>query len=155
MSFRFFSVLGSIAVMIAAARTAAAQTAASAFVPGSGTKIDYVSDDFEDPTWGYVHKHPKSSREQDERMRHPTGGSTNGRWHEGPERGQPDQIEVIATPAGGLEGSTRALLLRTLHSGIPGMNTRGVEQDDLIAAVPARLRGGVNISEQPSVTIRV
>jgi hypothetical protein len=155
MSVRLLAVLASTGLTILSAQTASAQQAASAFVPGSGTKIDYVSDDFEEPNWGYVHKHPKSSREQDESMRHPTGGSTNGRWHEGPERGQPDQIEVIATPKGGLEGSTRSLLLRTLHSGIPGRNTRDVQQDDLIAAVPGRLRGGVNIAEQPSVTVRV
>jgi hypothetical protein len=148
---------------IATASFAAPQTspiattrpAASAFVPGSGTAIDYVGDDFEDAAWSYVHKHPKSSREQDESVRMPMGGSTNGRWHEGPERGQPDQLEAVPTPAGGIEGSTKSLLMRTLHSGIPGRNTRDVQQDDLIANCTARLRGGVPVGERPSCTVRV
>jgi hypothetical protein len=128
---------------------------ASAFVPGSGTCVDYVSDDFEDANWKFVHNHPKSSREQDERTRGPMGKSANNRWHEGPERGQPDQIEVIPTPPGGLPGSTQALLLRTLRSGIPGYNSRDVQQDDLIANSLERLRGGIPVSERPSVTVRV
>jgi hypothetical protein len=148
-----FAVFGAAA--LAASPQAPVRPASSAFVPGTGTSIDYVGDDFEDSTWQYIHKHPKSSREQDERVRMPTGGSTNGRWYEGPERGQPDQVEIVPTPAGGLEGSARALLMRTLHSGIPGINTRDVQQDDLIANCTARLRGGIPASERPSCTVRV
>ncbi len=134
---------------------APSRPAASAFVPGSGTAIDYVGDDFEDAAWYYVHKHPKSSREQDERTRMPMGASVNGRWHEGPERGQPDHLEVVPTPPGGIEGSVQSLSLRTLHSGIPGVNTRDVQQDDLIANCISRLRGGIPASERPSCTVRV
>jgi hypothetical protein len=156
---RLLSSLGCVAlvagVAVAAPQQSSLQTSPSTFVPGTGTEIEYVSDKFEDSAWQYVHKHPKSSREQDERVRTPTGGSTNGRWHEGPERGQPDQIEVVTTPAGGLPGSKRALLLRTLHSGIPGYNSRDVQQDDLIAACTTRLRGGIPVHERPSVTVRV
>jgi hypothetical protein len=128
---------------------------ASAFVPGTGMCIDYAGDDFEDPDWEFIHRHPKSSREQDERVRGPMGVSKNDRWHEGPERGQPDQIEVVATPALGLDGSTQALLLRTLNSGIPGYRTNDVQQDDLIANCLSRLRGGIPVRERPSCTVRV
>lgn len=149
----------SLATAVAAAppsRTAApVRPAGSAFVPGTGTSIDYVGDDFEQPGWGYEHRHPKSSREQDERVRTPMGASHNDRWHEGPERGQPDHLVVVPTPPGGIEGSAHALSMRTLHSGIPGMNTRDVQQDDLIANCISRLRGGIPVSERPSCTVRV
>ena len=32
-------------------------------VPGVGTKIDYVGDDFEADEWKFIHNMPKSSRE--------------------------------------------------------------------------------------------
>src|SRR4051812_25678760 len=70
------------------------QTSYSTFVPGTGTCIDYVSDDFEEKGWEFSHRPPKSSREQDKQERSPLGRSSNDRWHEGPERGEPDQIEV-------------------------------------------------------------
>jgi hypothetical protein len=133
----------------------ALRSSVSTFVPGSGTCIDYVSDTFEEPEWKFIHQYPKSSREQDENLRGPLGKSTNDRWHEGPERGQPDQIQVIPTPAGGIPGSQHALLLRTLHSGIPGYNSGDVQQDDLIANSLERIRGGIPVSERPSVTVRV
>jgi hypothetical protein len=131
------------------------RTSASTFVPGTGTEIEYVGDDFEDHAWGFEHRHPKSSREQDERVRSPMGESTNDRWHEGPERGQPDQIVTIPTPPFGIVGSQRALLLRTLNSGIPGTRTNDVQQDDLIANVINRLRGDIPVGERPSCTVRV
>ncbi len=129
-------------------------SAARPVVPGTGTKIDYVGDNFEDTEWSFIHNFPKSSREQDERLRSPTGKSTNGRWVEGPERGQPDHMQVIPTPAGGIPGSNYALLVRTLNSGIPGFNSRDTQQDDLVANSLARI-GTVPVSEMPSATIRV
>jgi hypothetical protein len=160
--FRIVTYSGSTAFTLLAAAAAIAapaakqlQTSYSTFVPGTGTCIEYVSDNFEEAGWGFDHRFPKSSREQDQQERGPLGRSTNDRWHEGPERGQPDQIQVVATPAGGLQGSTKALMLRTLHSGIPGFNTRDVQQDDLIANCIARLRGGIPVSERPSCTVRV
>ena len=128
---------------------------AAAFVPGSGTVIDYVGDDFEDAGWRYDHRHPKSSREQDDQVRYPMGKSANDRWHEGPERGQPDHIEIIKLPEPGLEGSEHGLLMRTLNSYIPGRNIREVHQDDLIANCVARLSGGIPVSERPSCVTRV
>jgi hypothetical protein len=127
----------------------------STMIPGTGTCIDYASDDFEEDGWEFIHRHPKSSREQDEATRSPMGYSSNSRWHEGPERGQPDQIEVVTTPPGGLEGSERSLLMRTLNSGIPGYRSNDVQQDDLISNSISRLRGGIPVGERPSVTVRV
>lgn len=131
------------------------RTSPSAFVPGAGTRIDYAGDDFEDHTWEFIHRHPKSSREQDERVRMPMGTSNNDRWHEGPERGQPDQLETIPTPPLGIVGSERALLLRTLNSGIPGVRSGDVQQDDLIANCLNRLHGDIPVGERPSCTVRV
>jgi hypothetical protein len=139
----------------AADRTAAMDRSASAFIPGAGTYIEYASDDFEDESWEFIHRHPKSSREQDEQTRGPMGVSNNDRWHEGPERGQPDQIQLTPTPANGIEGSKHALLLRTLRSGVPGTISNDVQQDDLIANCTDRLRGGISVSERPSCTVRV
>jgi hypothetical protein len=150
-------------VCCAAASLAAAQpsrnnqmrTSASTFVPGTGTEIEYAGDTFEEVNWDFTHNHPKSSREQDERVRTPMGKSGNDRWHEGPERGQPDQLVTIPTPPDGLYGSQKALLMRTLNSGIPGSRTNDVQQDDLIANCLNRLRGDIPVGERPSCTVRV
>lgn len=124
-------------------------------VPGTGQWIDYVGDDFETEDWGFVHNHPKSSRENDEQLRAPTGRSTNGRWFEGPERGQPDHMKVVKAPPGGLPGSEKALLVRTLRSGVPGYVNRKVEQDDLVINVVRRLNGSIPVSEVPNFTVRI
>ncbi len=124
-------------------------------VPGTGTHIDYVGDDFEDTNWSFINNFPKSSREQDQRLRSPTGKSTNNRWKEGPERGQPDQLKVVPTPAGGLLGSRHALLMRTLNSGIPGSRTYTVQQDDLIVNCISRLGMSIPVSDMPNVVARV
>jgi hypothetical protein len=137
----------------ARAGDARAQTARP-IVPGTGVSIDYVNDDFEDPNWKFTHRHPKSSREQDEQLRGPRGTASNGRWTEGPERGQPDQIETIELPEEGLPGSRRGLLLRTLHSGIPGRRTQDVQQDDLIFN-SLELLGPIPAAELPNFTVRV
>lgn len=133
---------------------AAGPTGATPLVPGTGLKIDYVGDDFEDPHWQFVHNHPKSSEKQDHRRRSPGGFSVNRRWCEGMERGQPDDLRVIPAPAGAIPGSNYALQLRTLHSGIPGLNTAKVEQDDLVAEGVNRI-GVIPVGESPSFTVRV
>ena len=99
-------------------------------IPGVGTKIDYVGDDFEADEWKFVHNMPKSSRELNERSYGPMAYSTNRRWAEGPERGQPDVLKVIPTPSNGLPGSTKALQISTLRSGIPGRNTNVAIRED-------------------------
>ena len=86
-------------------------------VPGTGTKLDKVGDDFEDPEWSWVSNAPKSSDEQDHQVRLPGGFSRNGRWAESALRGAPDIAKRVPTPAGGIPGSEGALLMRTLQSG--------------------------------------
>ena len=133
---------------------AVSAVAAPPVVPGTGTHIDFVGDPLEDPNWNFIHNHPKSSREQDERTRGPNGRAANGRWFEGPERGQPDMMKVVPTPPAGLPDSHYALLVRTLHSGIPGRVSYDVQQDDLIVDGVARV-GAIPVREMPSVVARV
>ncbi len=124
-------------------------------VPGTGKKIDYVGDDFEDPNWAFVHNMPKSSKELNERSNGPMAYSVNRRWTEGPERGQPDLLKVIDTPPDGLAGSEKALQISTMRSGIPGINTNDVQQDDLILSVGARIGTTIRASEIPNCVVRV
>jgi len=129
--------------------------AARGLVPGTGTLIDYVGDTFEDTSWSFINNFPKSSREQDERLRSPTGRSTNGRWIEGPERGQPDHMKVVPNPAGALPGSQYGLSFRTLNSGIPGYRSNDVQQDDLISNCISRLGMSIPVRDMPSAVVRV
>ena len=117
-------------------------------VPGTGTL--HNTDKFENEKWGYVFNSPKSSKEEDETIRYPLGGSTNGRWIESPKRGQPDVIKRVATPEGGLEGSEGALLLQTRDTGIPGRPMGKQCQDDFI--LKAR---PLSIGYQPNYVVRV
>jgi hypothetical protein len=128
---------------------------AQTLVPGTGQKLTKVGDDFEDEKWSYTHNRPKSSDENDGQHRLPGGGSKNGRWFEGAKRGQPDQIERVATPQEGIEGSAGALLLRSNQTGIPGRYSGRFQQDDLICNVTARLGGGISVYRSPSVVVRV
>jgi hypothetical protein len=121
-------------------------------VPGTGMRADKVGDDFEDAKWAYIFQNPKSSHEQDEQVRTPAGQSTNARWSESAKRGHPDVIERVPTPPEGLPGSQGALLIKTLHSGVPGSISGQNQQDDLICNV----RGGpYSVSSGPSVVVRV
>ena len=124
-------------------------------IPGTGSEIVGVADDFEDPNWGYVPRDPKSTEDIDENQRGPTGRSTNGRWYEGIKRGHPDIVRRVATPPGGLPGSRGALLLKSKFTGLPGQPSGTMHQDDFVANVQYRLRRRVDISEAPSVTTRV
>ncbi len=124
-------------------------------VPGTGTKIAKVGDDFEDVNWQFDHRHPKSSQELDEQPRLPPGEAKNLRWYEGIKRGHPDVVRRVATPDGGLSGSQGALLLQSLRTGIPGRITNRMQQDDFIADVNYRLGGAIPVSHCPSVVVRV
>ena len=124
-------------------------------VPGSGKKIDYVGDNFEEENWQFVHNMPKSSRELNERTYGPMAYSVNRRWSEGPERGQPDLLKVIPAPRGGLPGSKQALQIATVRSGIPGVNSYDVQQDDLILNVATRIGSTIRASELPNCVVRV
>lgn len=122
-------------------------------IPGTGTRIAY--DDFEAEGWDFIHNHPKSSEEQDGNVRHPAGYGNNGMWGEGLKRGQPDYMKVIDTPAGGIVGSNKALLIRTRDSGRPGTKSFKMQQDDLIFNTYARTGGSMSISQSPNFVVRV
>ena len=141
------------------ATTPAAPAAAAkkpVLLPGTGSLVKGIGDDFEDENWKWNYNHPKSSEEQDKRMRGPMGRSINGRWFEGPKRGTPDVVKRIELPAPGLEGSTHGLLIASLHAGIPGRTTYQMQQDDLIYNMQKVTgRGGISVADSPSVVTRV
>ena len=124
-------------------------------VPGTGEFLKDCCDDFEDPKWSYRYNHPKSSHEQDENQRGPGGVSNNGLWHEGGKRGTPDVVRRVATPPGGIDGSTGALLIATKNSGIPGSYSNQQQQDDLLMMFNKRLGRSIPMAWQPSCTVRV
>ena len=124
-------------------------------LPGTGSLVKGIGDDFEDENWKWNYNHPKSSEEQDKRMRGPMGRSINGRWFEGPKRGTPDVVKRIELPAPGLEGSTHGLLIASLHAGIPGRTTYQMQQDDLIYNMQKVTGRGISVADSPSVVTRV
>ena len=137
------------------AAPALAQSASSTFVPGSGTELTQVGDDFEDPSWEYIPNNPKSTEDINDQQNSPIGKSKNGRWFEGIKRGQPDVVERVDTPPGGLPGSRGALLLQSLYTGIPNRPSYQMHQEDFIGNVQYQLGGPIDISQAPSVTTRV
>ena len=124
-------------------------------VPGTGVLLSNVGDDFEDPNWNYIPRDPKSTEDIDENQRGPMGRTTNGRWYEGVKRGHPDVVQRVPVPAGGLPGSTHAMLLRSKFTGIPGRPSGTMHQDDFVANVQYRLKRRLDIAEVPSVVTRV
>lgn len=125
-------------------------------VPGTGTLVKNVVDDFEDEKWKMNYNHPKSSEEQDKRMRGPLAKSTNGRWFEGPKRGIPDVVKRVELPAPGLPGSEHGMLIASLHAGIPGRTTYTMQQDDLIYSLGKFTGGrGMSVGDSPSFVVRV
>lgn len=130
------------------------QPAYGQLVPGRGTRIAEVGDDFEDESFAYTTNLPKASTNIDKQDRLPSGFSSNMRWFESTFRGTPDFVKRVETPAGGLEGSRGALALQTLNSGVPGAPSGKFQQDDLIANV-AHVMGGIPVSRGPSIVTRV
>jgi hypothetical protein len=124
-------------------------------VPGSGALVKGIGDDFEDETWKWNYNHPKSSEEQDKRVRGPMGRSVNSRWFEGPKRGTPDVVKRVDLPAPGLEGSEHGLLVATLHGGIPSRVTYQMQQDDLIYNLSKFTGRSMSVRDSPSITVRV
>lgn len=131
------------------------QYASNIVVPGTGTHVTQVGDDFEDESWSFVFNNPKSTEDIDENQRQPLGQSTNKRWYEGAKRGHPDIVQRVPTPPGGLEGSTGALLLKSLYTGIPNRPSRKMHQDDFICNVQYRIGGTVPVAQSPNMTTRV
>lgn len=126
-----------------------------AFVPGTGTRVESIGDDFEDEKWTWNYRHPKSSEEQDKRVREPVGRSVNNRWFEGMKRGTPDVVKRVELPAPGLEGSEHGLLIASLNTGIPGRPSYKMEQDDLIYNMQRTFGQGIRVGFSPSVVVRV
>lgn len=136
---------GSMAVVLIATFNT---PAGAQVVPGTGTLLN--SDDFEAEEWKFNFNLPKSSKEEDEQIRYPLGGSNNNKWLESPKRGTPDQVQRVATPPGGIPGSTGALLLRSRDTGIPGRPMGKQCQDDFIL----RARP-VSLGHSPNFVVRV
>lgn len=124
------------------------------FVPGTGTELTNVGDDFEDPNWAFIPNGPKSTEDINERQNTPIGKSNNGRWYEGIKRGYPDVVKRVETPPGGLPGSEGSLLLQSLYTGIPKRPSFTMHQEDFILNVQYRA-GKLSVGQQPSVTTRV
>jgi hypothetical protein len=133
---------------------AAATPVAAQVVPGTGTKLPQISDDFEDPAWSFTLNLPKASSNIDKVDRQPAGYSANNKWYESMYRGTPDVVRRVEPPVGGLPGSTGALALRTLQSGVPGQLSFKFQQDDLLANF-ANTVGFLPVNRTPSVVVRV
>ncbi len=142
-------------INLIAAATAVPSLQAQAIVPGTGQQLTEVGDDFEDPEWSYDLRLPKvyNNKETTVAPNTPGGISANRRWYEGSKRGQPDWIQRVATPEGGLPGSAGALAFR---SKMTGSNHPSYEQqqDDLICNVSG-IVGKIPVSRSPSVVTRV
>ena len=138
-----------------AAEQVAAAKVLPPLIPGTGEKVALVGDDFENPNWRYVPNGEKASYEQDDQQRPPGGKAVNGRWYESAKRGQPDVIQRLATPPGGLPGSTGSLFLCTKFSGVPGELAGEQMQDDLLMGVAHRLGRPIGVNWQPSFVVRV
>jgi len=128
---------------------------ATAVVPGTGLKITEMGDDFEDSTWKWHPNGPKSSRNLDRRERLPGGVSENELWYESTYRGRPDLVRQVGTPLGGAVGSKASMLIRTLHSGVPGRRTRTSQQDDLIFGGGSRFGTYIDVKHRPNFRVHV
>lgn len=124
-------------------------------VPGTGQELTELADDFEDPSWNFILNLPKASTNIDKVDRQPAGYSTNGKWFESTYRGTPDFVKRVETPAGGMPGSTGALAMQTLYSGIPGQLSNKFQQDDLIANVSQKLGYMLPAAWTPSYVVRI
>lgn len=123
-------------------------------VPGTGKKLANVGDDFEDEKFTFTYNLPKASSNIDKVDRQPAGFSSNNKWFESTYRGTPDQVKRIPTPLGGVPGSTGAMALRTLQSGVPGRLSMKFQQDDLIANFATTV-GYLSVNRTPSIVTRV
>jgi hypothetical protein len=145
----------SVAFLIAAAMLGWQVPVNAQIVPGTGQELSELADDFEDPNWTFILNLPKASTNIDKVDRQPSGYSTNGKWFESTYRGTPDFVKRVETPAGGIPGSTGALALQTLYSGIPGQLSNKFQQDDLIANVSQKLGYMLPATWTPSYVVRI
>ncbi len=131
------------------------QIARAQLVPGTGEKLTEIGDDFEDETWSYIPNLPKSSNNIDKQVRYPSGQTNNNRWFESLLRGQPDVVERVATPAGGLPNSKGSMKLHSLQTGIPGGPSYKMQQDDFILNGNSRFGSTIQSSWSPNCVCRV
>lgn len=124
-------------------------------VPGTGEKLTEIGDDFEDENWTFIPNLPKSSNNIDKQVRYPSGQVNNNRWFESLLRGQPDVVERVATPAGGLPNSKGAMKLRSVQTGIPGAPSYKMQQDDFIMNGNNRFGGTIQAMWSPNAVARV
>lgn len=144
-----------VVALLLVARSVPLAAASEPVVPGTGQVVPSVGDNFEDTQWSYRLNGAKASEELDGHHRLPAGASVNGRWFEGLLRGQPDVVERVATPEGGIPGSEGSLLMRSLYTGVPGVLSRKTQQDDLIANVKNTVGGQISVSSTPNFAVRV
>ena len=124
-------------------------------IPGTGTQLTKVGDDFEDPNWSYQYNLPKVFNNKDTVVAQngPGGRSINERWFEGLKRGQPDVVRRVTPPEGGIPGSQGALLLCSLRTG-SNYPSNTLQQEDFIANVQHRV-GKISVGRGPNVVTRV
>lgn len=145
-----------VGIFVATALVTVTVPAAKAqVVPGTGEKLTEIGDDFEDENWSYIPNLPKSSNNIDHQVRYPAGQVNSNRWFESLLRGQPDVVERVATPAGGLPNSKGAMKLRSLQTGIPGAPSFKMQQDDFIMNGNSRFGGTIQAMWSPNVVARV
>lgn len=154
-SFRMLRLALTCLILAALAAVGVGPVAAEELIPGTGTKMTQVGDDFEDEAWEYYPNLPKSSENVDENQRVPGGIAKNGRWFEGIMRGTPEVVKRVPTPEGGLPDSKGSLLLRSLYTGVPGRPSYQMQQDDFIADISDRLGGAIPVSQRPNSVVRV
>src|SRR5207248_8754812 len=77
------------------------------------------------------------------------------RVYESTYRGQPDVVQRVEAPPGGLRGSKWVLAVRSRQTGVPGSPSHKMQQDDLLINVTSLLGGAVPVSKSPSVVVRV
>ncbi|WP_144995875.1 hypothetical protein [Polystyrenella longa] len=128
---------------------------AQGVVPGQGTVVPKIGDDFEDESWTYTYNFPKSSSNIDEQVRRPNAFSSNRRMLESDYRGTPDLVKRVPAPPGGIEGSTGALLMQTRIAGIPGRISMEMQQDDLVINPRGIPGNALWLAKNPSFVVRV
>jgi hypothetical protein len=146
---------GALGVMCAVAVVLNSSIVSAQVVPGTGEKITKVGDDMEAEDWEYYPQLPKASQNIDRRTREPVGMAKNELWYESSYRGAPDIVRRVATPAGGLEGSKGALLLRSRFTGVPGRPRYDQQQDDFMLNVESKLGGFIPVKRKPNFLVRV
>lgn len=147
--------LGITAAILSSAALMTPSASAAPLVPGTGHRIAEVGDDFEDPKWHFETYLPKSSANIDHQQRLPAGIASSNRVYESTYRGTPEIVKRITPPAGGVPGSTGALLMRSLQTGIPGFPSREMQQDDMMLNVSFILGYEIPVSWSPSAVVHV